>query len=451
MASIAKRPDGRWRARYRDAQHREHSRHFRRKIDAQRWLDSVTTAISTGTYTDPARAKATIGELATPWLAGKINLKPTTRARYEDAYRVHIAPRWADAPLDGITYADIQAWLAELSASGLSGASVRKIHLVLSGVLGAAVRDRRIPANPASGCALPPLGTKRRRYLTAAQVEALANAAGPGRLVIYTLAYCGLRWSELAALRVRNVDLLRRRLTIEEAFTEINGSRGVWGTPKSHERRTVPIPRFLAAELDRNLVGKGPDDLLFPTSTGAVQRNRSARVAWFDAAAAAAGQKGLTPHELRHSAASLAVAAGASVKAVQRMLGHASAAMTLDVYADLFDDELDEVADRLEAMRAAVVDRPSGSVADRLRTTGEGPHDIAAKSSDREVDDRSDSPSVAANAENAADFLRTKHDSIMKSRSSKIIVTAVDQRKHRVETKGLEPSTPALQRRCSAS
>ena len=87
-----------------------------------------------------------------------------------------------------------------------------------------------------------------------------------------------------------------------------------------------------------------------------VARNRTARRAWFNRAAAAIGAPGLTPHELRHTAASLAVSAGANVKAVQRMLGHASAAMTLDRYADLFDDDLDAVADRLDAVaRAAAV------------------------------------------------------------------------------------------------
>ncbi len=75
----------------------------------------------------------------------------------------------------------------------------------------------------------------------------------------------------------------------------------------------------------------------------------------FDAAAAAIGEPGLTPHELRHTAASLAVSAGANVKAVQRMLGHASAALTLDRYADLFEDDLDAVADRLDVARSAVV------------------------------------------------------------------------------------------------
>jgi integrase len=85
-----------------------------------------------------------------------------------------------------------------------------------------------------------------------------------------------------------------------------------------------------------------------------VLRNRNARRSWFDAAAAAIDEPGLTPHELRHTAASLAVSAGANVKAVQRMLGHASAAMTLDRYADLFDDDLDAVADRLDSIRESL-------------------------------------------------------------------------------------------------
>ena len=69
MASIAKRADGRWRARYRDAAGREHARHFVRKVDAQAWVDSITTAVQTGTYVDPRRSRLTVGELAGPWIA----------------------------------------------------------------------------------------------------------------------------------------------------------------------------------------------------------------------------------------------------------------------------------------------------------------------------------------------------------------------------------------------
>ncbi len=99
---------------------------------------------------------------------------------------------------------------------------------------------------------------------------------------------------------------------------------------------------------------------MFTTVRGEVLRKRNARRSWFDRSVAAIGQPGLTPHELRHTAASLAVSAGANVKAVQRMLGHASAAMTLDIYTDLFDSDLDAVADRLDVTRAAAQQRVAG-------------------------------------------------------------------------------------------
>jgi integrase len=112
--------------------------------------------------------------------------------------------------------------------------------------------------------------------------------------------------------------------------------------PKSHERRWVSLPRFLVDDLADHLAGKAPDDLEFTSPRGAVLRVRGARRAWLDQAVELAGvPEGFHLHELRHTAASLAVSAGANVKAVQRMLGHARASMTLDVYADLFDDDLE--------------------------------------------------------------------------------------------------------------
>jgi integrase len=161
-------------------------------------------------------------------------------------------------------------------------------------------------------------------------------------------------------LRVRRVDLLRRRLEVAESVTEVSG-RLVTGTPKTHQRRSVPIPRSLVDELAATMAGKSPDDLVFTSPDGLTLRLMNFRRRTFDAAADRAGLSGLTPHELRHTAASLAVAAGANVKAVQRMLGHASAAMTIDVYSGLFDDDLDGLADRLDAVAVS-------AAADFLRT-----------------------------------------------------------------------------------
>lgn len=111
----------------------------------------------------------------------------------------------------------------------------------------------------------------------------------------------------------------------------------------------MPVPRSLIDEMAAACAGKAPTDLVFTSPKGGVVWLRNWRRRVFDPALDAAGLCELTPHELRHTAASLAVAAGANVKAVQRMLGHASAAMTLDVYSGLFEDDLDAVADRLDA------------------------------------------------------------------------------------------------------
>lgn len=367
MPSIEKRiREGktRWYARYRDPAGQQRTKTFDRKVDAERFLTSIESSKLTGAYVDPARAKLTIGTVADSWFAGKVNLKATTRARYEAALKVHVLPRWQTTPLDRMEHTDVQDWVAEMSRAGQSGASVRKSYGVLCAILDRAVRDKRLPSNPARAVDLPALNEQRKRYLTAAQVTALANAAAefpdgrPNRatnqvfaqyrLVVLLLAYCGLRWSEMAALKVLNLDLLRRRIQVEEAVTEVNGGRLEWGTPKSHETRAVPVPRFLIDELMTHVAGRDPGELVFTAPMGGVLRNRAARRDWFDRAAQAIGEPGLTPHELRHTAASLAVSAGANVKAVQRMLGHASAVMTLDRYADLFDDDLDAVADRLD-------------------------------------------------------------------------------------------------------
>ena len=211
----------------------------------------------------------------------------------------------------------------------------------------------RLVRNPASGVNLPRVVVGERRYLSHEQVHALATECGPYRLIVLFLAYTGVRFGELAALRFGKLHLLRRRATISEAVTEVNGTL-VWGTPKGHERRDVPIPRFLVDELAEKVAGKAHDELVFPGTRGSALRVRVVRRGGFDAAIERLSLAPMHPHELRHTAASLAIASGADVKVVQQMLGHKSATMTLDLYGHLFGDRLDEVADALDvAARAA--------------------------------------------------------------------------------------------------
>jgi len=279
-----------------------------------------------------------------------------------------VLPTWRDVPLSAVQHSAVTAWVGVLVGSGLSASTVRHAFRVLSLVLDSAVRDGRLARNPASGVRLPRAAKPDKRFLTADQVAMLAHEVGEGQydLVVRVLAYTGLRFGELAALRTRRVDLLRRRLEVAQAVTEVSGQLE-WGETKNHQRRSVPIPRSMVDELALLLAGRDPDDLVFTAPDGGVLRLHNFRRRVFAPAAARAGLAGLTPHELRHTAASLAVAAGANVKAVQRMLGHGSAAMTLDVYAGLFDDDLDGLADRLDAVAVR-------ASADNLRTTGPVAH-----------------------------------------------------------------------------
>lgn len=191
------------------------------------------------------------------------------------------------------------------------------------------------------------------RSLSPDRQDVAATAAG------LTLAYTGLRWGELAALRARSVDLQRHRIVVDEAVVDVRGEL-VWGTPKTHERRSVPVPPFIVDRLASRVAGKRREDLIFTSALGVALRNGNFRRRVFQPAVAECRAVDpafpvITPHDLRHTAASLAVSAGAHVKAVQRMLGHASAAMTLDVYADLFDDDLSSVATALGAQASDAV------------------------------------------------------------------------------------------------
>lgn len=351
MAHIQKRTDRHgYRARYVDPVGKERSRTFRRKIDAQRWLDELTADRLTGRYVDPTRAKTTVGAVADEYLLNP-RWKASTRARNRNIIEKHLRPRFGDMAVADMDYEVIQSWVNDQVAAGASAGTVRKHASVLSGVLTVAVKTKRLAANPVPQADLPRQRLAKRRYLTHKQVEALADASGDYSDVVLTLAYCGLRIGELAALRIGNVNALRRRFQVEESVTEVDGKLE-WSSTKDHQRRSVPYPAFLADAIETRMDGRGPDDLLFGTGRGAPLRVRNMRRDWFDRAAVEAGIKGLTPHELRHTAASLAVSVGANVLAVQRMLGHEKASMTLDTYSDLFDSDLEAVAEQLSTARA---------------------------------------------------------------------------------------------------
>jgi integrase len=249
----------------------------------------------------------------------------------------------------------VREWVAGLVESGLSPSRVRNAHQVLSQVLAAAVDGGWLARNPAAGVRLPERVEREMLFLDAGQVEQLADAIGPHyRVLVYFLAYTGLRFGEAVALRVKRLDLLRGRCEVVESATEV-GSTLVWGPTKTDERRTVRLPRFLAELLGEHLAGRpaDPDALVFAAPLGGPLRERKFHGRLKPAARRAALPPTLRAHDLRHTAASLLIRQGASVKAVQKTLGHKSAVMTLDRYGHLWPDELEDLAERLDRARAA--------------------------------------------------------------------------------------------------
>lgn len=356
MGSIDRRPNGQYRARYRGPDRKQRTKQFARKADAQRWLAQVETTVAQGSWNDPALSRISVGEWSQRWLESQVQLKPSTRHRYGVLLRNQVLPVWADVTLDRVTHADVSGWVASMSAASLSPSTVRQAHRVLSRVMQLAVQDGRVPRNVAEGVPLPRSRQPQSRFLTLDEVERLAAAAdwiGDGGDLVRLLALTGLRFGEAIALRAGRVDLKRRRISVVQSVTEVNGTLE-WGLPKNHQVRSVPVAQSLVERLERRCEGKAPDALIFTSPHGQPIRiqNWSKRV--FIPATVAAQLAGVTPHDLRDTAASLAVTAGANVKAIQRMLGHASAAMTLDVYAGLFDDDLDALADRIDGLRGPV-------------------------------------------------------------------------------------------------
>ncbi|MGB3301433.1 MAG: site-specific integrase [Gordonia sp. (in: high G+C Gram-positive bacteria)] len=342
-------------------------RGFRTAEAARAWANRIEVKKIDGEYVDPKHGRIRVSSLAEGWLAvKKSNLKPSAYRPLESAWRIHVEPKWAAWTLARIETTDVEDWItwmlteardpddpSKITKKAYSPTTVIRAHSVLAGILDRAVRDRKLPANKARAVENVPTKTaKRKLYLTHELVDRMAGAMKEDWQItlVYLASYCGPRWGEIVGLRIDDLDLLRRRIRITRNVTQLGGDFIV-GTPKSNKPRTVALPLFIVEMLAKQSEGRSRDALLFPGPSGGWLRRPNSERGWFVSAATAIGIPELTPHDLRHTAASLAVQSGASVKAVQAMLGHEKASMTLDVYADLFDDDLDQVASALDAAR----------------------------------------------------------------------------------------------------
>lgn len=370
-SSIAKRPNGRYRARYRDDAGREHARHFDKKADAQRWLDEVTAAKVTGTYVDPRAGRVTLRAFYADWSARQV-WETSTRETMDLDLR---ACTFADVPLARLRRSHVEAWVKAMTADGRAPRTIRSRLAHVRQVLAAAVADRVIARDPSEGVAAPRLrrAEAAMRLPTAEEVAKLleASAGRPGHAAIALAAFAGLRRGEIVGLRVSAVDFLRGVVHVERQVQFETGGDGVSvleeRDPKYGSERAVYVPgplvELLAAHVAEHVPGDDPGRWLFPGGRPGRPVHERTVGEWWDQARTAAKVEGVVLHDLRHFFASGLIAAGCDVVTVQRAMGHSSATTTLSTYAHLWP----KAEDRTRAAAASVMAEVERS-ADNLRT-----------------------------------------------------------------------------------
>ncbi len=358
MASIDKRSDGKYRARWREYPGGpQKTRHFSRKIDAQSFLDGVRGDLVRGVYLDPTGARTLFRAYAESWRAAQVH-RPTTANQVESYLRLHAYPTLGDRQLGSVRRSEVQGWV-KLLEGRLAPGSVELVYRWVATVFKAAVDDRLIAASPCVRIALPKRPYAEVVPLSVAEVEAMA-AAVPDRyraLIVFA-AGMGLRQGECFGLTVDRVDFLRRTVRVDRQLLGAPGGIPEFGPPKSTSGfRTVPMPAVVASTLSEHLAryGTGRAGLVFTNRAVAPMRRNTAGEMWHRAATKAGLPKWATFHDLRHFYASLLIARGCSVKAIQRRLGHQSAMETLDTYGHLWPDSEDETRDAVDHVLASLV------------------------------------------------------------------------------------------------
>lgn len=391
----------RWLARWHEAgTGKERSRAFDTKGQAEAFLARLHTQLADGTWVDPKLGLGvTVGEYADRWLKTKSGLAESTIVSYTDIRNsARFRDRWDACPVGAVTQAAVIEWMAAV-LNEVSASRTRHYHVVLNGALALAVADKKIPINPArtarggeDGVKLPRLPRPDPKAIEdAAKVEAYVAALErhSERAAVFglTLVFSGLRFGEANRLEV--ADLVGRILMVEHSTATVHG-RQVEADTKSHRKRQVVLPQAVADRI-RELVGDRKTGPLLPAPRGGrwhhcswtrIHKRAVAAAVIAHEDCAGAGCRGCeqgwvsaglpedtTTHQLRHTAVSHAIDAGASVKAVQRMVGHSTAKLTLDTYTRLRTDELEEVADALadRVPQRGVRSTPSGRPVRRLR------------------------------------------------------------------------------------
>jgi integrase len=353
MSSIRRKRTGTYEARYRDPSSKQRGKVFKTKREAEKFLARVDADMQRGNWLDPAAGRVTYAEIAEEWLRTVVHLKPRTVSGYRNLLNDRLLPTFGGMAVSRIVRSTVRAYVAGMVAEGKAPQTVRNAFWVLSASLNIAVENGAIAVNPCTGVKLPSNASTGREipkhFLTSDQVNHLAESIQPeyGTLIHFAVA-TGLRFGELAALRVEDVNDLRRQVRVRSGLGEVDG-RQVRGTTKNRKERTIGLPRYVVEMLAEDL-NRAYDSPLFTDSNGAALRHGTFYRPVYQRAVKAAGLDPLRFHDLRHTCASLLIDQGANVKAIAERLGHSDGGvLVLRTYGHLFAAHDADVTDRLDA------------------------------------------------------------------------------------------------------
>ncbi len=333
---------------------------FDTKGDAKDHLADIRVKGRTGSWVAPELGRITFGKWVDEWWTTTVHLRSATRYRYDRDLRLHIRPRFERTPIAKITPRDVRAWLSEMQAAKIPASSIRRRFSVFRKVMGDAVLMEMIARSPCRGVTPPPETKLDITVLTSAQVAQLAAAMPKWcQSWVWTAAYTGLRWSEMIGLQRRDVDLLRKTITVKRQIVEVGSTFEGFGEPKTAAgKRTIDLPAFLCEMLETQLSERsqpGPKGLVFVNTRGNPPHLSSFTSQTWKKAREKISRPDLRWHDLRHTSVALAIANGAHPKAIQERMGHASITITFDRYGHLFPSLGIAVADGLEATYQAAL------------------------------------------------------------------------------------------------
>ena len=354
-------------------------RSFATKNEAEEFAAELEDNIRSGRYIDPDGGRRYFEDVAEEWALSRQASKSSTRYMYSNDFRRYVLPKWGRKRIGDIRYEAVVEWVNELSAGtaprdfareqrarGLSPSTVKRIvDASFGSVIRYARKRKLIGENPLEDVEFPRKSsdTEDILILSHADIESLASAMSSRGEQISTmirfLAYSGLRIGEAGALEIRDLDLKRKRVRVRQTWTKDEDGTDIIGPTKTWESRSVPLPSFLIDELSATIRGRPPRAQVFLDTHGEpLSYSWFYNRAWLPALA----DTGLTsvsptPHDLRHHAASAAIAAGANPKLVQRMLGHKDASITMNIYAHLWEDDMDQIMDAVSVHRSDALSR----------------------------------------------------------------------------------------------